>query len=68
MLHSDIAIFVLKGDVKLQLTNITMTYHKYNVMLLLGNVYEKAYEIPSHLRASSFFAAVCLKVGRNFVS
>ena len=41
----------------------TVTCDQCAVTLLLGCVYEKAYDIPSHLRGSSFFVAVCLKVG-----
>ena len=34
-------------------------------MSLTGNVFEKAYDLPSHVRNSSFFVAVCLKVIHN---
>jgi len=34
-------------------------------MLLTGHVFEKAYDLPSHVRNSTFFVAVCLKVIHN---
>ena len=37
----------------------------FNLMLLTGNMFEKAYDIPSHLRSAAFYVAVCLKVLQN---
>jgi len=34
-------------------------------LMLTGNMFEKAYDIPSHLRSAAFYVAVCLKVLQN---
>jgi len=39
----------------------------YKLMLLTGNVFEQAYDIPSHLRSAAFYVAVCLKVLHNYL-
>ena len=39
----------------------------YNLLLLTGNVFEKAYDIPSHLHSAAFYVAVCLKVLHDYL-